>query len=172
MFIICILFLLYHLILPFWNCTWFSLVFFHCPPALILYFLFEIPPTNSKHQIKKLNVMYGFFYWLMEGSWCGLFILFVESSVIDAWQFLVLTVYFIFPKNRSGVRHTNMLLRGSVFRTFSINFFTYGFPVWISELFFFCFWMVVLFVFTMKYLLEISILLSNHAWTLSITPSC
>ncbi|KAJ6319740.1 hypothetical protein OIU78_015199 [Salix suchowensis] len=30
---------------------------------------------------------------------------------------------------RSGVRHTNVLLRGAVFRTFSINFFTYGFPV-------------------------------------------
>ncbi|KAG8653838.1 hypothetical protein MANES_05G071700v8 [Manihot esculenta] len=30
---------------------------------------------------------------------------------------------------RSGVTHTNVLLRGAVFRTFSINFFTYGFPV-------------------------------------------
>ena len=30
---------------------------------------------------------------------------------------------------RSGVRHTNVLLRRVVFRTFSINFFTYGFPV-------------------------------------------
>ncbi|XP_020701631.1 piezo-type mechanosensitive ion channel homolog isoform X9 [Dendrobium catenatum] len=29
----------------------------------------------------------------------------------------------------SGVRHTNALLRGLVFRIFSINFFTYGFPV-------------------------------------------
>ncbi|KAK1319861.1 hypothetical protein QJS10_CPB04g00741 [Acorus calamus] len=31
--------------------------------------------------------------------------------------------------SKSGVRHTNVLLRGSVFRNFSINFFTYGFPV-------------------------------------------
>ncbi|KAH6827652.1 piezo-type mechanosensitive ion channel component [Perilla frutescens var. hirtella] len=30
---------------------------------------------------------------------------------------------------RSGVRHTNILLRGKVFRFFSINWFTYGFPV-------------------------------------------
>lgn len=30
---------------------------------------------------------------------------------------------------RSGVRHSNMLLRRSIFRAFSINFFTYGFPV-------------------------------------------
>ncbi|KAH6808426.1 piezo-type mechanosensitive ion channel component [Perilla frutescens var. frutescens] len=29
---------------------------------------------------------------------------------------------------RSGVRHTNILLRGKVFRFFSINWFTYGFP--------------------------------------------
>ena len=34
---------------------------------------------------------------------------------------------------RSGVRHTNVLLREPVFRTFSINFFTYGFPVYISK---------------------------------------
>lgn len=35
---------------------------------------------------------------------------------------------------RSGVTHTNVLLRGAVFRTFSINFFTYGFPVHIHKL--------------------------------------
>ncbi|KAJ3671637.1 hypothetical protein LUZ60_007716 [Juncus effusus] len=32
-------------------------------------------------------------------------------------------------QNRSGKRHTNVLLRGTIFRNFSINFFTYGFPV-------------------------------------------
>lgn len=31
---------------------------------------------------------------------------------------------FFIRQSRSGVRHTNVLLRGSVFRTFSINFFT------------------------------------------------
>ncbi|CAN0892677.1 Piezo-type mechanosensitive ion channel homolog [Linum grandiflorum] len=36
---------------------------------------------------------------------------------------------FFIRESRSGVRHTNVLLRGAVFRTFSINFFTYGFPV-------------------------------------------
>ncbi|KAI3975725.1 hypothetical protein MKX01_023151 [Papaver californicum] len=36
---------------------------------------------------------------------------------------------FFIRRSRSGVRHTNMLLRGAVFRTFSINFFTYGFPI-------------------------------------------
>ncbi|KAI3979667.1 hypothetical protein MKX01_013762 [Papaver californicum] len=36
---------------------------------------------------------------------------------------------FFIRRSRSGVRHTNMLLREAVFRTFSINFFTYGFRV-------------------------------------------
>ncbi|KVI12497.1 Piezo family [Cynara cardunculus var. scolymus] len=35
---------------------------------------------------------------------------------------------FFVRESRSGVRHTNVLLRGAVFRTFSINFFTYGVP--------------------------------------------
>ncbi|KAI5399288.1 hypothetical protein KIW84_064594 [Lathyrus oleraceus] len=38
---------------------------------------------------------------------------------------------FFIRESRSGVRHTNVLLRGAVFRSFSINFFTYGFPVYI-----------------------------------------
>ncbi|KAJ0797112.1 putative Piezo family protein [Helianthus annuus] len=36
---------------------------------------------------------------------------------------------FFVRESRSGVRHTNVLLRGAVFRIFSINFFTYGVPV-------------------------------------------
>lgn len=36
---------------------------------------------------------------------------------------------FLVRQSRSGRRHANVLLGGSVFRTFSINFFTYGFPV-------------------------------------------
>ncbi|KAM1311614.1 hypothetical protein ACFX2H_008034 [Malus domestica] len=44
---------------------------------------------------------------------------------------------FFIRESRSGVRHTNVLLTGAVFRTFSINFFTYGFPV---SLFALSFW--------------------------------
>ncbi|KAK7392390.1 hypothetical protein VNO78_20827 [Psophocarpus tetragonolobus] len=44
---------------------------------------------------------------------------------------------FFIRESRSGVRHTNVLIRGAVFRTFSINFFTYGFPV---SLFALSFW--------------------------------
>ncbi|KAG5567620.1 hypothetical protein RHGRI_002982 [Rhododendron griersonianum] len=46
---------------------------------------------------------------------------------------------FFIRQSRSGVRHTNVLLRGSVFRTFSINFFTYGFPVSLVALSFWSF---------------------------------
>uniref|UniRef100_A0A5B7BCU2 Uncharacterized protein n=1 Tax=Davidia involucrata TaxID=16924 RepID=A0A5B7BCU2_DAVIN len=44
---------------------------------------------------------------------------------------------FFIRESRSGVRHTNVLLRGAVFRIFTINFFTYGFPV---SLFALSFW--------------------------------
>jgi hypothetical protein len=44
---------------------------------------------------------------------------------------------FFIRESRAGVRHTNVLLRGAVFKTFSINFFTYGFPV---SLFALSFW--------------------------------
>ncbi|KAK9161398.1 hypothetical protein Syun_007739 [Stephania yunnanensis] len=46
---------------------------------------------------------------------------------------------FFIRESRSGVRHTNVLLRGAVFRIFSINFFTYGFPVLLLALSFWSF---------------------------------
>ncbi|CAN1124338.1 Piezo-type mechanosensitive ion channel homolog [Linum perenne] len=57
-----------------------------------------------------------------------------------------LTVQLLTPKHsylirqsRSGVRHTNFLLRGAVFRTFCVNFFTYGFPISLLALSFWSF---------------------------------
>ncbi|GAB2300559.1 hypothetical protein Dimus_034600 [Dionaea muscipula] len=44
---------------------------------------------------------------------------------------------FLIRQSRSGVRHTNVLLRAGIFRTFTINFFTYGFPL---SLFALSFW--------------------------------
>ncbi|RLN25320.1 hypothetical protein C2845_PM07G12060 [Panicum miliaceum] len=46
---------------------------------------------------------------------------------------------FFSCQSRSDRRHTNILLRGSVFRNFSINFFTYGFPVLLLALAFWSF---------------------------------
>uniref|UniRef100_A0A2P2M0W9 Piezo-type mechanosensitive ion channel homolog isoform X2 n=1 Tax=Rhizophora mucronata TaxID=61149 RepID=A0A2P2M0W9_RHIMU len=50
-----------------------------------------------------------------------------ESNLTE--QLLPLRHSFFIRELRSGVRHTNVLLKGAVFRTFSINFFTYGFLV-------------------------------------------
>lgn len=46
---------------------------------------------------------------------------------------------FFIRQSRSGAKHTNVLLRGPVFRNFSINFFTYGFPVLVFALSFWSF---------------------------------
>ncbi|KAK4558511.1 hypothetical protein RGQ29_008015 [Quercus rubra] len=58
-----------------------------------------------------------------------------ESNLTE--QLLPSKHSFFIRESRSGVKHTNVLLRGAVFRTFSINFFTYGFPV---SLFALSFW--------------------------------
>lgn len=59
------------------------------------------------------------------------------TSVLDffggIWNVALNPAEWLNVMCRSGVRHTNVLLRGAVFRTFSINFFTYGFPVYIPE---------------------------------------
>ncbi|XP_065879484.1 piezo-type mechanosensitive ion channel homolog [Euphorbia lathyris] len=56
------------------------------------------------------------------------FIMSVSESYLT--EPLLLPKYsFFFQEFRSGVRHTNFMLRRSIFRTFSVNFFTYGFPV-------------------------------------------
>ncbi|CAL5380894.1 unnamed protein product [Camellia sinensis] len=55
-----------------------------------------------------------------------------ETSLTE--QLLPLKHSFLIHELRSGVRHTNVMLRGAVFRTFSINFFTYGLPVLNKEL--------------------------------------
>ncbi|KAH7543127.1 hypothetical protein FEM48_Zijuj02G0150300 [Ziziphus jujuba var. spinosa] len=45
----------------------------------------------------------------------------------------------LISESRSGVRHTNVLLRRAVFQTFTINFFTYGFPISLLALSFWSF---------------------------------
>ncbi|KAF3962627.1 hypothetical protein CMV_012877 [Castanea mollissima] len=47
--------------------------------------------------------------------------------------------FFIRKSSRSGIRHTNVLTRGAIFRTFSINFFTYGFLILLLALTFWSF---------------------------------
>ncbi|KAK2457295.1 piezo-type mechanosensitive ion channel protein [Trifolium repens] len=67
----------------------------------------------------------------------GVIISATECSLTE--QLLPSKHSFFIRESRSGVRHTNVLLRGAVFRTFSINFFTYGFPVSLLALSFWSF---------------------------------
>ncbi|KAK9292746.1 hypothetical protein L1049_020726 [Liquidambar formosana] len=72
------------------------------------------------------------FYYMLSWVRCDLeemdFIMSTRESNLTE-QLLPPKHSFFIRELRSGVRHTNVLLRGAVFRTFSINFFTYGFPV-------------------------------------------
>ncbi|XVF06161.1 hypothetical protein REPUB_Repub06bG0023700 [Reevesia pubescens] len=60
-----------------------------------------------------------------------------ESSLTE--QLLPSKHSFFIRESRSGVRHTNILLRGPILRTFGINFFTYGFPISLLALSFWSF---------------------------------
>ncbi|KAJ4968303.1 hypothetical protein NE237_015004 [Protea cynaroides] len=82
------------------------------------------------------------FYYMLSFVKCDL----EEMDIIMSMRESSLTEHllpsrhsFFIRESRSGVKHTNVLLRGSVFRTFSINFFTYGFPVSLLALSFWSF---------------------------------
>ncbi|XP_010914337.1 piezo-type mechanosensitive ion channel homolog isoform X1 [Elaeis guineensis] len=82
------------------------------------------------------------FYFMVSSVKCDLqemdFIMSMETSSLTE-QLLPLKHSFFIRESRSGRRHANVLLRGSVFRNFSINFFTYGFPVLLLALSFWSF---------------------------------
>ncbi|KAL5561618.1 hypothetical protein UlMin_031365 [Ulmus minor] len=73
------------------------------------------------------------FYIMLSYIKCDLeemdFIMSTRESNLTEQLLLPSRHSFFIRQYRSGGRHTNVLLRGAVFRTFSINFFTYGFPV-------------------------------------------
>ncbi|KMS97035.1 hypothetical protein BVRB_7g179380 isoform B [Beta vulgaris subsp. vulgaris] len=60
-----------------------------------------------------------------------------ESDLTE--QLLPARHSFFIRQSRSGERHTNVLVKGAVFRTFTINFFTYGFPLSLVALSFWSF---------------------------------
>ncbi|KAJ4954572.1 hypothetical protein NE237_011355 [Protea cynaroides] len=82
------------------------------------------------------------FYYMLSSVKCDLeemdFIMSMRENNLTE-QLLPSRHSFFIRESRSGVRHTNVLLRGAVFRTFSINFFTYGFPVSLLALSFWSF---------------------------------
>ncbi|XP_057535739.1 piezo-type mechanosensitive ion channel homolog isoform X3 [Amaranthus tricolor] len=60
-----------------------------------------------------------------------------ESDLTE--QLLPARHSFFIRLSRSGERHTNVLVKAAVFRTFTINFFTYGFPLSLVALSFWSF---------------------------------
>ncbi|XP_020540481.2 piezo-type mechanosensitive ion channel homolog isoform X3 [Jatropha curcas] len=60
-----------------------------------------------------------------------------ESSLSE--RLLLREHSFFIYESRYSVRHTNDMLRGEVFQTFSVNFFTYGFPIFLLSLSFWSF---------------------------------
>ncbi|XP_010524005.1 PREDICTED: piezo-type mechanosensitive ion channel homolog [Tarenaya hassleriana] len=126
---------------------------------IVLLYLYQLP-TNFSDMIGWIASFIGLFKTSAETEGTeicsGLFLVFffimisyVRSDLEDmdfimsmresnlAERLLPPKYPFFIRESRSGVRHTNVLLRGAVFRTFSINFFTYGFPV---SLFALSFW--------------------------------
>ncbi|XP_022758138.1 piezo-type mechanosensitive ion channel homolog isoform X3 [Durio zibethinus] len=101
--------------------------------------LFKISSTSEWPEIcSAVSLM--LFYIMLSYVKCDLeemdFIMSMQESNLTE-QLLPSKHSFFIRESRSGVRHTNVLLRGAAFRTFTINFFTYGFPV---SLFALSFW--------------------------------
>ncbi|WOL18856.1 piezo-type mechanosensitive ion channel [Canna indica] len=82
------------------------------------------------------------YYFVLSSVKCDLqemdFILSMRNSSLVE-ELLPSRHSFFIRESRSGKKHTNVLLRGSVFRNFSINFFIYGFPVLLFSLSFWSF---------------------------------
>ncbi|GLU07492.1 hypothetical protein SLE2022_244480 [Rubroshorea leprosula] len=101
--------------------------------------LFKICATSEWPEICS-GVSLVIFYIMLSYVKCDLeemdFIMSMGESNLTE-QLLPSKHSFFIRESRSGVRNTNVLLRRAVFRTFSINFFTYGFPV---SLFALSFW--------------------------------
>ncbi|KAK6243143.1 hypothetical protein QUC31_009552 [Theobroma cacao] len=82
------------------------------------------------------------FYIILSWIRCDLiemdFIMSTRASSLTE-QLLPSKHSFFIRESRSGVRHTNILLRRPILRTFGINFFTYGFPISLLALSFWSF---------------------------------
>ncbi|WOH04528.1 hypothetical protein DCAR_0623937 [Daucus carota subsp. sativus] len=71
------------------------------------------------------------FYFMLCSIRCDLLemdvIMSMKGSSIT--EQLIPKKHFLISEYRSGARHTNILLRRTLFRTFTINYFTYGYPI-------------------------------------------
>ncbi|KAJ4892562.1 Piezo-type mechanosensitive ion channel-like protein [Raphanus sativus] len=138
---------------------WWRVLYIYSGFNIVLLYLYQLP-INFSDMIRWIASFIGLFRISAETEGpdicSGLFLLlffimlsYVRSDLEDmdffmstsennlAERLLPPKYSFFIRESRAGVRHTNVLLRGSVFKTFSINFFTYGFPV---SLFALSFW--------------------------------
>ncbi|KAF9607147.1 hypothetical protein IFM89_032369 [Coptis chinensis] len=103
--------------------------------------LYKLSSTTEWPEISSA-ISLLIFYFMLSSIRCDLeemgFIMSMQESSLTE-QLLPSKHSFFIRESRSGVRHANVLLRGAVFRTFSINFFTYGFPVLLLALSFWSF---------------------------------
>ncbi|CAH9112479.1 unnamed protein product [Cuscuta europaea] len=103
--------------------------------------LYEISANSSWQEICS-GVTLLIFYYMLSFIKCDLeemhlIVTMTTSEGTLTEQLLPLRHSFFIRESKSGVRHTNVLLRSTVFQIFTINFFTYGFPV---SLFALSFW--------------------------------
>ncbi|KAL0720141.1 hypothetical protein Bca4012_034740 [Brassica carinata] len=138
---------------------WWRVLYIYSGFNIVLLYLYQLP-INFSDMIRWIASFIGLFRISAETEGpdicSGLFLLlffimlsYVRSDLEDmdffmstsennlAERLLPPKYSFFIRESRAGVRHTNVLLRGAVFKTFSINFFTYGFPV---SLFALSFW--------------------------------
>ncbi|XP_077232309.1 piezo-type mechanosensitive ion channel component isoform X4 [Tasmannia lanceolata] len=140
---------------------WWSLLLTYAGFSIVLLYVYQLPIEFPKMVQTVANFM-GFYKVSAMSEWpeicsgLSLVVFFFmlscikcdleEMDSIMAMQERSLTEQllpskhsFFIRESRSGVRHTNVLLRGAVYRNFSINFFTYGFPVLLLALSFWSF---------------------------------
>ncbi|GMJ11794.1 PIEZO1 [Hibiscus trionum] len=90
------------------------------------------------------------FYIILSWIRCDLiemdFIMSMRASNLTK-QLLPSKHSFFIHESRSGVRHSNILSRGPILRTFGINYFTYGFPISLLALSFWSFHFASLYAF-------------------------
>ncbi|KAL9303168.1 Piezo-type mechanosensitive ion channel [Arabidopsis thaliana] len=138
---------------------WWRVLYIYAGFNIVLLYLYQLP-INFSDMIRWIASFIGLFRISLETEGpdicSGLFLVlfyimlsYVRSDLEDmdfimstsennlAERLLPPKYSFFIRESRAGVRHTNVLLRGAVFKTFSINFFTYGFPV---SLFALSFW--------------------------------
>lgn len=130
---------------------WWRLIWLYTAINIFLLYVYQLPVSffGIVDYIAQLAGLYKISTkseWLEIGSGLSLVLFFLMLSCIksdlEEMELIMSTGQgsltdrllptrrsFFIRESRSGVRHTNVLLRGSVFRNFSINFFTYGFPV-------------------------------------------